>query len=286
MVLPSGFSISVMTEDEVAVLDDWAAAEGWNLGLSDVRLARQIDPEAFIALRQGDELAGGGTVFSYDGRFGFMGLFIMRADMRRRGLGRILWQWRRDRLLDRLEPGAAIGMDGVYDMVPFYQRGGFMPSYRDLRYQGIATGQSHPDVVDLGAADFDEIDRYDRAHVPASRTAFLRAWMSVPGVHVVGLREKGGLAGYAVARPCRTGFKIGPLFADRADVAVRLLDTLMSRIAGSQVQIDVPEINPAAVAMAGRFGLSMVFGCVRLYHGPKPDLPLHRIFANTSMEFG
>ena len=63
MALPDGCSISVMNDDELAVLDDWAADEGWNPGLSDLSLARKTDPDAFIALRQGETLAGAGTVF-------------------------------------------------------------------------------------------------------------------------------------------------------------------------------------------------------------------------------
>lgn len=286
MALPEGYAISVMNEDEVSFLGGWAAEEGWNPGLADLTLARKIDPDAFVALRHGGELAGGGSVFSYDGKFGFMGLFIMRADLRNQGLGTDLWHWRRDHLLGRLEAGAGIGMDGVYEMVPFYERGGFKPAYRDVRYQGTAAGQAHPEVQDLGPDDFDDIDRYDSACFPAPRAAFLRAWVSAPGVHLVGCREGSALTGYGVARPCRDGFKIGPLFADTTDAADRLLGTLMAKIAGSQVQIDVPEINQDAVTLAGDFNLSEVFGCVRLYHGPAPDLALDRIYGVTSLEFG
>ena len=39
MALPAGYSISVMNDDEMAVLDDWVADEGWNPGLSDLSLA-------------------------------------------------------------------------------------------------------------------------------------------------------------------------------------------------------------------------------------------------------
>ena len=60
----------------------------------------------------------------------------------------------------------------------------------------------------------------------------------------------------------------------------------MAKIAGSQVQVDLPEVNEAAVSLVSQFGLSEVFGCVRLYHGPKPDLPLQQIYAVTSLEFG
>ena len=286
MTLPDDVSISVMDEAQAATLDNWAAEEGWNPGLSDLKIARQCDPDALVALSKCDELAGGGSIMRYDGAFGFMGLFIMRQDLRGQGLGSLLWHWRRDRLLDRLSPGATIGMDGVYDMVPFYERGGFRPAYRHVRYQGTAAGQAHSDVIALGGDDFAEIAPFDRAHFPAPREDFLRLWLTQPGAHVMGIRNGADLAAYGVARPCRKGFKIGPLFAQSDDDAVRLLDTLMAAIAGDQVQIDVPEANPAAVDLVKRFNLSEVFGCVRLYHGPAPTLPVKQIFAVTSLEFG
>jgi hypothetical protein len=286
MTLPSGYSISPMTDDEVTMLGDWAAEEGWNPGLADLDLARRVDPDAFIALRLGSALAGGGSIFSYDGRFGFMGLFIMRGDLRNRGLGTELWHWRRDHLVERLEPGAVIGMDGVYEMVPFYERGGFSPAYRDVRFQGTAVGQTHPDVSALGEPDFNDVDQFDRAYFPVPRSAFLKRWLTAPGVQAMGVRENGKIVAYGVARPCRVGFKIGPLFAERDDLAAHVLETLMAKIAGSQVQIDLPEVNDAAVALVKGFGMAEVFGCVRLYLGPSPDLPMKRIFAVTSLEFG
>jgi GNAT superfamily N-acetyltransferase len=287
MTLPPGFTISAMRDNEVAQLHAWAKSEGWNPGLNDLEIARQTDPDAFVSLREGDTLAGGGSIFSYDGRFGFMGLFIMRADLRRKGLGTLLWHWRRDRLRARLLPGASIGMDGVFDMVPFYERGGFRQVHRDLRFEGVARGSdAHANVVPLDLADFDEIERFDRAFFPAPRIAFLRRWIGQSGAHVAGVRENGTLAAYGVARPCVTGFKIGPLFADRAELAGHVLSALTARIAGQQVQIDIPEPNAAATELAGRFGLKVSFGCVRLYHGEIPELPLQRIFAVTSLEFG
>jgi hypothetical protein len=286
MQLPAGFTITPMRENEMDILDGWAAAEGWNPGLSDLRIARHADPEAFIALRDGETLAGGGSIFSYDGCFGFMGLFIMRADLRRKGLGTALWHWRRDALLRRLQPGAAIGMDGVFEMVPFYEKGGFRAVYRHLRYQGIATGRRSSRVIALSMADFDDIENFDRTFVPAPRTAFLEGWLGQTEAHIAGIREGGWIVAYGVARRCRVGFKIGPLFAERADLAADVLGDLMASIAGQQVQIDVPEPNAPALDIVNSFDLSMSFGCVRLYHGPDPKLPVERIFGVTSLEFG
>lgn len=127
MTLPSGLEITPMGEDDLARLHTWAAEEGWNPGLSDIRIAWTIDPEAFVALRRRGEMIGGGSIFSYEGKYGFMGLFIMRPDVRKQGLGSLLWTWRRDRLLARLDGGASIGMDGVFEMAPFYERGASSP---------------------------------------------------------------------------------------------------------------------------------------------------------------
>ena len=284
--LPDGFSIGPMRVAEVPLLDDMAAAEGWNPGLADIGIAWDIDPEAFIALRRGDELVGGGTIFSYEGRFGFMGLFIVRAEFRGAGLGTVLWHHRLDRLRQRLNPGAAIGMDGVFAMVPFYERGGFKLAWRDLRFEGLAQGARDPAALTLAQIDFDELDRYDQRHVPTPRTRFLERWVNQPGAGVAALREGGALVGYGVVRPCRVGHKIGPVFADRPDLAETLVRSLMAMVEGQRVQLDVPQANAAAVDMALRLGLAEAFGCARLFHGPQPQLPVGSIFGVTSFEFG
>jgi GNAT superfamily N-acetyltransferase len=128
-------------------------------------------------LRQGSELASGGTIFSYDGRFGFIGLFIVRRELRGAGLGTQLWHHRLKRLRDRLLPGAPIGMDGVFAMVPFYERGGFALAYRDLRFEGIARGTADPRARSLDPPMFTLVEAFDRAYVPAPRPSFLGQWM-------------------------------------------------------------------------------------------------------------
>lgn len=279
-------SIAPMRPDEVLVLEEWAAAEGWNPGLADLAIAHAVDPDAFVALRQGDEMVGGGSIFSHGGVFGFMGLFIVRADLRGGRLGTTLWHQRLEMLRNRLAPGASIGMDGVFAMVPFYEKGGFKLAHRDLRFEGVAHGQMDSDAHSYPEISFAEIDSFDRRFFPAPRSAFLVRWLEQPGAHVLGIRVNDMLAGYGVARPCRQGFKLGPVFADTPDIAERLISSLMAKIEGEKVALDVPEPNEAGLRLAARFGLSESFGCARLYYGPAPDLPLNGIFGVTSFEFG
>ena len=279
--------IRQMTRAELDTLVEWAAAEGWNPGLNDAQIFWDTDPDAFIAAELAGELIGGGSIVAYGGRFGFMGFFIIRPDHRGQGLGRQLWFHRRDRLIARLQAPAVIGMDGVFDMQDFYAQGGFVLSHRDLRFEGVgAAARQADDLVDLASVPFSEVARYDAAHFPAPREQFLKAWISQPGGRALGVVRNDSLRGYGVIRPCRSGFKIGPLFAADGETAEALFRGLADRGPGAPVFLDVPEINPAAMALAQRHGLREVFGCARMYYGPAPAEPYDEIFGVTTFELG
>ena len=326
-----------MARAELDVLVTWAADEGWNPGLNDADLFWDTDPAGFVAAEAGGALVGGGSIVSYDGRFGFMGFFIVAPAHRGRGLGRRLWVHRRDALLARLRPGAAIGLDGVFAMQAFYARGGFRLAGRDLRMEGVgASATPAAGLVDarevspaalgvdgvfamqafyarggfrlagrdlrmegVGAAatlasglvDAREVPpaalaAYDAGRFPAPRAGFVERWIAQPGARALAAVDAGGIRGYGVARPCRTGFKIGPLFAADAGVAEDLFCGLADHAAGAALFLDVPEGNRAAMALAGRHGMREVFGCARMYLGSRPALPEHEVFGVTTFELG
>jgi len=279
-----------MTRAEVDTLVDWAAREGWNPGLHDAELFWANDPEAFIAAELGGELIGGGAITSYGGAYGFMGFFIMRPEFRGRGLGDRLWQARRERLRARLRPGASIGMDGVFDMQSYYARGGFVFSHRNLRFRAEIGKASPPgdaeDVVALSAFPFEEVAAYDRRCFPAPRANFLEGWIAQADARALGLRRGGTLAGYGVVRRCREGCKVGPLFADDAAAANALYARLAAFAAGGPLFLDSPENNSAAMALVREHRMVEVFGCARMYVGPKPAVSEQRVFGVTTFELG
>ena len=93
-----------MRREELDILVEWAANEGWNPGLSDADIFWATDPEGFIAAELDGELVGGGSIVSYGGRYGFMGFFIIHPDHRGHGFGNTLWHARRQKLIKRLQP--------------------------------------------------------------------------------------------------------------------------------------------------------------------------------------
>lgn len=282
-----------MSRAEVDDLIDWAAAEGWNPGLHDAGLFWSADPAAFVAAELDGELIGGGAITSYDGAFGFMGLFIVRPQYRGLGYGNALWHARRERLLARLRPGASIGLDGVFAMQDYYAGGGFVFSHRNLRFRadiGERPIMSRPhgdqDIVSLDTVPFDEVLAYDRTCFPALRSSFLNGWISQTDSLSLGCRRDDALTGFGVVRRCREGCKIGPLFADDASVAEMLYSRLADFAASGPVFLDAPENNPAAMELVHRHGMVEVFGCARMYLGPRPVVADGRVFGITTFELG
>ena len=290
--MPNEPVIRNMTRAEVDELVGWAAREGWNPGLHDAGLFWATDPAAFIAEELDGKMIGGGAITSYDGEFGFMGLFIVRPEYRSHGLGNRLWHARRERLLARLRPGASIGLDGVFAMQDYYAKGGFVFSHRDLRFrteipQRPATLPANDlDVVPLAGVPFEQILAYDRTCFPAMRPTFLKAWISQPDALALGCRRNGKLSGIGVARRCGDGSKIGPLFADDALAAEALYTHLARFAAGGPLFLDAPENNPAAIELARQFQMREVFGCARMYLGPPPVLAHERVYGVTTLELG
>src|SRR6516165_4818487 len=276
------FRVRTMLPEEVALAMDWAAAEGWNPGLADAFCFAAAAPDGFLL----GELAGTPaailSVVNYDEHFSFLGFYIVRPDLRGRGLGLRIWQAGLARAGSR-----TIGLDGVVAQQDNYRKSGFVFAYNNIRYGGLAPprAEAAPNTVSLTEVSFDLIARDDATVFPAARPAFLRAWIAAPGHVGRALIRENRLVAWGVIRPCRTGRKIGPLIADDRDAAEAVLAALVGP-AGGQVFLDVPQPNGAAMALATAHGFAPVFETARMYCGPIRPVSLGRVYGVTTFELG
>jgi GNAT superfamily N-acetyltransferase len=279
-------TIRPMRRDEVDLAIEWAAREGWNPGLHDAGCFHAADPEGFLIAERGAEPLGCISAVSYAGRFGFIGLFIVAPAWRGQGIGRQLWARATSRLA-----GQVIGLDGVPAQQDYYRRGGFETAWSNARFAGVAGGPGkpamHPQIVPLASIDFEALCRDDARVFPAPRASFLRAWIAMPEATGLAWLERGHLAGWGVIRRCREGHKIGPLNAERPEVASALYEALCGAVpAGDAVYLDVPLRNANAVTLARARGLRSVFETARMVAGQAPACELDRVYGITTFELG
>jgi GNAT superfamily N-acetyltransferase len=246
-----------------------AAKEGWNPGLHDAECFYRTDPDGFfVGLLDENQPVGCISAVSYNGKFGFIGLYIVAAEHRGKGFGTALWQ----RAMQRLD-GHNIGLDGVVGQQANYRKSGFNLAYRNIRYQGAdLQSTSRKDLVPLHQLSWERLVNYDSRFFPARRIQFLSTWVRMPDSHGGAVVRSGRVTGYGIIRRCRNGFKVGPLFADNEQIAGAILTGLSKHIPrGEPIFLDVPEVNPAAVRLVERCGMTKVFETARMAR-PLPGL--------------
>ncbi|MGN6747815.1 MAG: GNAT family N-acetyltransferase [Xanthobacteraceae bacterium] len=276
------FRVRTMLPEEMTLTVDWAAAEGWNPGITDAACFAAAAPDGFLLGEFAGEPAAILSVVNYDELFSFLGFYIVRADLRGRGLGLRIWQAGMARAGSR-----TIGLDGVVAQQHNYRKSGFVLAYNNIRYGGWVAPQVEaiPTTVPLSEVPFDLIARDDAAVFPAARPAFLNTWIAAPGHVGRALIRDRRLVAWGVIRPCRTGRKIGPLIADDREAAEAVFAALVQP-AGGQVFLDVPQPNGAAVAFATAQGFAAVFETARMYCGPIRPVSLERVYGVTTFELG
>jgi hypothetical protein len=280
--------IKNMSQSDVALAIEWAAQEGWNPGTSDASSFFLADPSGFFISKLGDQTVAVISAIRYGEQFGFIGLYIVHPDFRGRGFGWEIWQVGMNYL-----QGLPIGLDGVVVQQSNYQKSGFQLAHRNIRFTGysrkieLALDSADGLIVSLDQIPFSMIQTFDKSFFPVDRSVFLSNWISQPDSFALGLIKDGVIYGYGVIRPCRVGFKIGPLFANSELAAEKLYTSLCASVANnSPVFLDVPECNPKAMALAHRHHMQPMFETARMYKGSVGDVRIEDTYGITTFELG
>ena len=283
--MAGSFEVLSMSATDLARALDWAAAEGWNPGLDDARAFQIADPPGFLVGLLDGVPVGSVSVVRYGADFGFLGFYITTPEARGKGYGIRIW----DAGMARLA-GRNVGLDGVPAQQDNYRKSGFRLAWRNIRYQGPAAARGLPPpgivLVDAKTLPFEATAAYDRRFFPAPRDAFLANWIGAPGHTALAALRDGAIQGLGVIRPCRAGFKIGPLYAVDAAVAAALVGGLCERAGPGVVALDVPETNVRAVHLAESLGLVPAFETARMYTGADPEIDAAGLFGVTTFELG
>ncbi|WMN62244.1 GNAT family N-acetyltransferase (plasmid) [Pseudoalteromonas xiamenensis] len=278
------YTIKTMSLDDLKLASNWAELEGWNPGKFDAECYYRADPNGFLMGYLGDEPIASISVVNYGNEFGFLGFYIVKPEYRGKGFGYKLWQAGMNYL-----SGINVGLDGVVAQQDNYKKSGFKFAYQNIRFEGsvVAPKSISGEVCDLIDVAFDKVAQFETAFFPVERKEFLKNWIEHPEHIAFGYLIEGKLKGYAVARYCEKGVKVGPLFADKIEYAQALFDAVQSRLReGDTIYLDVPAINEQALALVDNYAMKPCFETARMYTGNIPKLDVRRIFGITSFEIG
>jgi hypothetical protein len=218
----------------------------------------------------------------YGESYAFIGFYIVRDDLRRQGIGSLLFE----RALSRAG-GRVVGLDGVMAQQTYYERRGFVVAHNNVRWSTAGGGDRPTGLVELSEVPFEQLLAFDTAVFGATRERFLHVWIDRPPGHALACLAEGSLLGYGVVRPCRVGAKVGPLFADDENVAEALLSGLLATARpGTEVFVDMPASNPATRRLRSRRQMQRSFETARMYLNGRADEDVQRIFGVTTLEFG
>ena len=282
MNLKNDYVIKNMKKNDLKLAIKWAENEGWNPGVHDTDSFYQTDPNGFFIGHLGQEPISCISAVAYDDKFGFLGFYIVKPEFRGRGFGIKIWERGIEYLQDR-----NIGLDGVLAQQQNYEKCGFKPSHKNIRFSGIVekTRDISENLCDLRSFSIEKLVKYDTKIFSVNRSKFILEWINQSQSKALGFLSGNDLKGYGVIRPCGIGFKIGPLFAGNEQIAQELFQGLIQNLTGKTVFLDVPEPNSHALVFVNKNNMKEIFKTVRMYNRHIPNLPTE-IFGITTLELG
>jgi ribosomal-protein-alanine N-acetyltransferase len=291
--MTSFLRIRPLQRDDIPAVTDWARQAGFAPGSGDVAIYRHTDRQGIWVGWLGGERIGCITGVRYNAAYGFLGLYLVRPAWRGRGYGLQLWE----HALEHLADLPCVGLEAAPDRIDDYARWGFAPATPTTRWQGISDGTSPaPDAAEdwelLAGEAIPEraVQCFDAQREPSPRPHFLSQWLHHPAGSVLALIDGAGdCHGFGRIRPCLLergeGWRIGPLMAETAEAADRLLQGLLHRHPGV-VLIDAPGANAAAAPLLERLRFRPVGTTLRMYRGEAPTVSLRDVYGLACLELG
>jgi len=269
------------TLNDMPLILNWAADEGWNPGLDDAKALFAADPAGFfVALDAQGEPIASISVVNHTADFAFLGLYIVRKEHRGRGIGLGLWRHALEHAGTR-----TVGLDGVEAQQENYRASGFAYAGATTRFTGRMTEGLGRDIRAVDPQEIPTLIQMEAAASGVSKPNYLRTWLAGSGNRTTFVKEDQGTnLGFCTIRRCQTGSKIGPLVAANGHAARELIAHAAMSIDGP-ISIDVPNASTALTELCQTMGWQPGFQTARMYKGAF-DRSAHGCFAVTSLELG
>lgn len=215
----------------------------------------------------------------------WIGMVITDREYRGRGIGStILGRLMRESAARQPE---SVGLDATDQGVALYRRHGFVPVHPIERWSGgVRSVAGAQEAERMQERDLAEIVTLDRRVLGLDRRALL--WHLFRGAAVRGwlVRREAGPVGYALLRPGRTYWHVGPAVATDDEAFSALLRSVARALEGAPVFMDAPRRETTS-ALLSAAGMAISRNLTRMTYGaPGEALMGEGVRLATGFEWG
>lgn len=263
---------------------DLSTQVGWNQLRADwVRLVELYPDGCYAGIVDG-ELVATTTVATYADRASWIGMVLVDDDHRRQGYGTTMFEHALAETGGQ-EP-EILGLDATDSGRPLYRRANFVDAARIGRWCGVLTAvESQADVDELEACP-DAVHALDRRVCGVDRSRLLDRLLGEPGSAGFVRVDEGAVRGYAIVRPGRNHWQVGPVVGVRREDAAHLFDAVANHLGDESVIVDAVRTDDTDDLLSAH-GLTVQRTLSRMRY-ERADLPLwdDGLWAAAGLELG
>jgi predicted N-acetyltransferase YhbS len=262
-------TIRRLTDQDVPFAMRMVEIAGWNQIPPDWSRLMRVSPDGCFLAEWEGRPAGTATAVRYGTDCAWIGMVLVDPDLRRQGIGRGL-------IAHCLAHLNALGvrtikLDATDQGRPVYLKQGFVDEYGALRYTGELRPTGAPDaacsIEPLSKPQWQSVAALDRRAFGVDRSGLLTVLAEQqPDLALVALQDA-KVVGYGLARPGRLYGYIGPVVAERTDVAQALVAELGRRLGQRTVLVDTTAMNESWGRWLEASGLAVQRRLTRMYLG-------------------
>ena len=263
-------SIRLLRERDTDFAYEMTVREQWNVSKSDIKCMFSYEPNGcFIAEVKGLPAAHVFTV-NY-GNVGWVGLLIVKAEYRKKGIATLLTKKAIDYLVHcGVE---TVKLEAVPEIADLYRKLGFLDEYDSLRFMGKS--RATVSIQSDSATSFEkerisEIAEFDAAYFGADRTRVLMSLYQENPDLCFASYDGSKIVGYIMCRKAEKGYNVGPFVCnpEESQTARGLLAKCMQKLGSKKnMYLGVPAVNKGAVEILQEFGFEQYSKSIRMHFG-------------------
>jgi GNAT superfamily N-acetyltransferase len=263
-----------------------SAEAGWNQTVEDWRVMIRHG-QGWGRFTQAGRLVATTLLLPYEQRLGWIAMVLVAERHRHQGVATAL-------LKEALQRCDELGLTAALDATPdgrrVYRTHGFKDLFGLQRFQ---CARSRPRPVEVGGVSLRELGSIDVKRVisldaevfGATRPDIISYLQNAEPRRAVVAKSTGRLVGFALARAGRRALHLGPVTANRAEIAQALVSRAMAGFKGTIV-MDVPDHQDRFQAWLSSAGFVPVRPFTRMLRGADELGDPKRAFAVAGPELG